>query len=258
MSLSELFDRLEHKRRTGTVYASPPQPDLKKRLDVNGVAVTFCPLPEETTQSFLVVRDEDGFVEAIDLEAVSEFLDPPTYRPWDEELADAPYRSVLEALDTTVWRALDRRQLLATAREIEERAWRVGRGTLRVGFQRLSAMESQLPIYERLGTETALEIHVYGRDDWEPPDIPGVTIHTDSDGEIGRFWVLAFDGGPDDERACGLLAEERKDGGDGREDGNDRREDGNDGRGEGEFTGFWTYDADLVDEIDRETREAVN
>ena len=236
MSLSELFDRLEHKRRTGTVYASTPQPDLERRFDLNGVTVTFCPLPEETTQSFLVIRDEDGFVESIDLEAVREFLEPPAYRPWDEAFDDAPYRSVLEALDTTVWRALDRRQLLATAREIEERAWRVGRGTLRVGFQRLSAMEAQLPIYDRLATETALEIHIYGRDDWDQPDIPSVTVHTDSNGEIGRFWILAFDGGPDERQACGLLARERDD---------------------GDFDGFWTYDPSLVEEIDRETREAV-
>ena len=46
-----------------------------------------------------------------------------------------------EVLEETLFTSFDRRQLLGTAREIEDRAWRVGVGTLRVGFQRPGAFE---------------------------------------------------------------------------------------------------------------------
>ncbi|MFC4543820.1 DICT sensory domain-containing protein [Halosolutus amylolyticus] len=237
MTLSDVFDRLEHPRRTITVYASTPQPDVTAQFEPRGVTVRHCSLPEETTQGFLVIRDADGFAGAIGLEEARDFLEPPVYRPWDEAFVDAQYRTLLEVLDATLWHSLDRRQLLATTREIEDRAWRVGRGTLRVGFQRLSAMRAQLPVYARMADETALGIHVYGSDDWNPPTLPGVTIHTDPSDELAQFWFLAFDGGPDDRQACGLLAEERD---------------------SGSFAGFWTYDADLVDEIATRARETAD
>ncbi|WP_265111150.1 DICT sensory domain-containing protein [Halosolutus halophilus] len=234
MTLSDVFDRLDHPRRTITVYASAPQPDVTAQFETRGTTVGYCSLPDETDQGFLVVRDVDGFAGSIGLVEVREFLEPPVYRPWDAALVDAPYRTLLEVLDETLWQSLDRRQLLATSREIEDRAWRVGRGTLKVGFQRLSALQAQLPVYERLVDDTALEIHVYGSGDWDPPSRPGLTVHTDPGGEVGQFWFLTFDGGPDDQQACGLLAEERD---------------------PGSFAGFWTYDADLVDEIATAVRE---
>lgn len=237
MTLSDVFDRLDHPRRTITVYASAPQPDVTAQFETRGTTVGYCSLPDETDQGFLVVRDVDGFAGSIGLDEVHEFLEPPIYRPWDAAFVDAPYRTLLELLDTTLWQSLDRRQLLATTREIEDRAWRVGRGTLRVGFQRLSAMRAQLPVYARIANETALEIHVYGSDDWDPPSLPGLTVHTDPGDEIVQFWFLAFDGGPNDRQACGLVAEERD---------------------PGSFAGFWTYDAGLVGEIARQVHETAD
>ena len=38
----------------------------------------------------------------------------------------------------------------ATTREVEDRAWRTGGGTLDAGFQSLSTFETQVPVYERL------------------------------------------------------------------------------------------------------------
>ncbi|TYL40616.1 sensor protein [Natronococcus pandeyae] len=242
MTFREFLDRFDRTERTITIYAPTSHPDIVDQFETRVVSVTHTPLPSVARdEGFLVIRDTSGFVASIGMREVREFLEPPIYRPWDEAFANAEYRVLLEILDDTVWYSLDRRQLLATSREIEDRAWRVGEGTLRVGFQRLSLLQHQLPIYERLAEETNLEIHVYGRTDDSPPNPNGLTIHAvdvgdadDSDGsdtasgEIGEFWFLTFDGGDDEQQACALLAEERD---------------------PDEFAGFWSYDPAVVDEI---------
>jgi DICT domain-containing protein len=142
---------------------------------------------------------------------------------------DAPggYRVLFELLDETVYTALERRELLAVSREIEDRAFRVGDGTLRVSFQTLSAFESQAALYHKLASATDLDIHIYGVDDWTPPRIDGITYHEFSAGPLERYWVLAFDGSSDGTHSCGLVGQEQSDG----------------------FDGFWTDDEKMVAEI---------
>ena len=128
-----------------------------------------------------------------------------------------------------------------------EDAYRLGRGTLRTGFQSLSALKAQREVYAALGTEDLLDVHVYGERDWSP-DVPGVHAVSVGDagdatdetsdpgrtgeiGEIGAFWFVVFDGGGDDQQACALVAEE-------------------DDPDVEAFHGFWTYDAELVGDID--------
>ena len=240
MTLTACFDRIEAPTRSITVYAPPPQPELVDRLarEVGVESVTYRSLPEMTAteQAFLVVREDDAFVAAIGLEAVREFLEPPIYEPWADDLEAAAYRRMIDVFESAVWRGLDRRRLLAVSREIENRAWRVGSGTLRVGFQRATALEAMVPVYARLAAETALDIHVYIDDDWERPSIPGVTIHADGGDEIGSFWALAFDGGGDQLWTSGLLATET----------------------DGVFDGFGADETRLVARIERAILESAD
>ena len=225
MSLVDFLDAVERRRKTLVVYAPAEETDVVEQFSTRNVSVEYEPLPDGGPAGFVTVREDDDFVGSIGLPELREILDPPIRRPWNPA-ADA-YGALYEVLDETLFATFDRRQLLAAAREIENRAWRVGRGTLRVGFQALSALRAQVPVYERLAAETDLEIHLYGRADWDPPPLPDVTVHTER-GEIGRFWFLAFDGGDDPLNACALLAEERSD---------------------DEFYGFWTYEAGTVDSL---------
>lgn len=224
--LGNLLDVVERRRKTLTVYSAAGDGGIAQQFADRNATVEHRPLPEESP-GFVVVRENGTFVGSMATGDLERLLTPPLVRPWDETLVSEGYRALFETLDETLFATFDRRQLLFTAREIEERAWRVGRGTLRVGFQRLSKMRAQVPVYERLADETDLDIHVYGSDDWAPPEIDGVTVHPEAADEIGTFWLLAFDGGGDDDRACGLLAEERDEG----------------------FYGFWSYDAELVAEL---------
>lgn len=240
MTLSDCFDRIDRSTRSITVYAPPPRPTLVDRLatEVGVGSVEFRTLPNVTApgDAFLVVRDGDEFVAAVGLEAVREFLEPPIYDPWDDAIDETTYRRVVDVFESTVWHALGRRRLLAVSREIENRAWRIGSGTLRVGFQRASALEAMAPVYDRLATESALDVHVYIDDDWNRPPIPGVTIHADSGDEIGSFWFLVFDGDGDELWSSALLAREDE---------------------PGEFDGFWVDDTRLVATLEQAVLESA-
>lgn len=116
--------------------------------------------------------------------------------------------------------------MLAAAREIEERAWRTGTGTLYTGFQTEAALSAQTDVYERLGSHHDLSVVVFLREDWDTP-LENVTVVSNVAMELGVFWFVIFDGGSDGQQ-CALLAEERE---------------------PGSFYGFWTYERDLVDEL---------
>lgn len=228
MDLAELLSAVERLRKDITVYAPEVDRDVVEQFATKNVSVDYRALPAAGPGGFVVLRDDDGFVGSVDLETLTELTSPPIPDVGDDPGIDPAYRALLEVLGDTLFSSFDRRQLLATAREFENRAWRVGDGTLRVGFQNPSALRAQVPTYARLGTETDLDVHVYVSEEWTAAAIPGVTVHAEDAEEIGRFWFLAFDGGGDEANRCGLVAEERS---------------------PGEFYGFWTYDPDRVGEL---------
>ncbi|SIR71951.1 DICT sensory domain-containing protein [Natronorubrum thiooxidans] len=237
MTLSAYFAQIDPPTRTVTIYAPQPQPDVVDWFQTGVDAVDYRSLPDVTaaSQSFFVIHEDDAFVAAIGLEAAREFLEPPINEPWADALDDASYRRLVEVFESTVWHSLERRQLLAVSREIENRAWRAGSGTLRVGFQNSDALEPMEAVYARLAAESALDIHVYIADDWDRPSIPGVTIYADGGDEIGSFWVLTFDGDGDPLRTSGLIARERDADG---------------------FEGLWTDDTQLVARLERALQAA--
>ncbi|MEA5389066.1 DICT sensory domain-containing protein [Haloarculaceae archaeon H-GB2-1] len=108
------------------------------------------------------------------------------------------------------------------------------RGTLHVGFQSARAFRRQTAVYEHLATETDLSIHVYVDASWDVPSLDGVAVHAEDADEIGRFWIVAFDGAGDDDAKCGLLATETA---------------------PGAFDGIWAYDPDLIDDVDAYLRK---
>ena len=210
-----------------TVYRSEAEPGADSSLERHGIPIEYADLPPAGPEPFVVIEVDGEFTGALALSAFDALTDPPIVRPGVGEGVSRPYRVLFEALDDTFFQALTRRQLLAVSREIEDRAYRVGTGQLRVGFQSLSVFRSQVDVYRHLATETDLDIHIYGSDDSEAPDIPGIRYHTPADEEFERYWFLAFDGGAAGSQASGLVARENN----------------------GEYDGFWTDDPQVVGEI---------
>ena len=223
MMFDTLFDEVQSHGKRFIVHTRDDEDGLSDRFANHRVTVERRDLPPGRPAPFVAIEDNGEFVGALGLDALEGLLEPPLVRPGDSEEISEGYRALFEVLDGTVFTALGRQDLLAVSREIEDRAFRVGQGTLRVAFQRLSAFEAQVETYRRLAVDTELELHIYGIDDWDPPAIPGVTYHEIAGG-LTRYWVLAFDGGAE---SCALVARAEN----------------------GRYAGFWTDDLELTGEV---------
>ncbi|MBO4248164.1 histidine kinase [Halomicrobium sp. IBSBa] len=226
MSLSELIAGVEdHEKRLIVFNAGDDAAaDLRQQFSDRNVAVTA----EETVSGrpgeFVTLSDEDGVIAAASLEQFTDRL-ARNDRPIGVE--QSPYRPILDELDETMFTSWSIGQMMAATREIEDRAFRVGRGSLHAGFQTVSTLAGELDRYEQLG-DGAVDVHAYAAPDEEPPETDNFTLHIERATEIEESWFVVFDGGGDDGQKCALLAEERA---------------------PREFYGFWTYDADTVDWI---------
>lgn len=228
MSFTEIIADVESRRKRLSVFTHRPEFDLADRLGSRHVEVEFEPLPGPESGEFVVVSEGEEYVGSVSLAALDHLLSPAIHDPGTRAHAEADLRYLLDLLGDTVFSSLDRRRLLAAAREIEDRAMRVGRGTIAVGFQRLSAMEAQLPVYLELGGIVGLDVHVIGAADRDPPEMPGITTHPATEPDVTETWFMAFDGGGDPWYECGLVARQID---------------------EARYEGFWTYDPSLVDRI---------
>lgn len=235
MSLRTFLDEVADDRKTVTVFAPERYGVLDEHFETRAVSVEHEDLPDDGSGGFVVVSECGEFVGSVGAAAVQKLVSP-TLTPTEPraERSEA-VRGLLDLLADTSFVSFDKRQMLLAAREIEDRAYRQGKGTLRTGFQSLSALRAQRDVYVRLASERDLDVHVYGKRDWSP-DVPGVTVHAEDDPEIGEFWFVVFDGGGDDHQACALLAAEMAD-------------------DPGSFRGFWTYDPGVVADLDEYLRE---
>lgn len=223
MSLTELISGVEDHELTLTIYNAPDATsDLRKRFADRNVVVET----GETSAGpdrFVALGKDERFVGAAGLDELLSDSEPQ-----QTNFNGDPYQPILDQLDETLFTSFSRSKMLAASREIEDRAWRVGKGQLHTGFQRISTLLTQLETYSALGEREELTVHTYATPDTEPPEQDEFVIHTEETKEIERSWFVTFDGGGLDHNKCALLAEERT---------------------PGEFYGFWTYDPDTVDYI---------
>lgn len=222
--LDSLFSAAQDRTKRFVVYADR-ETDVEGLFANHSVDVDRRNVPPGGPDPFLVIEEAGQFAGAIALADLDGLLEPPVARPGEWDDVSPGYRVLFEVLDEQVFTALERSQLLAVTREIEDRAVRVGSGELRATFQTRSSLESAVELYRYLGSETDLDVHVHGAASWTVPSIPGVTYHTYPGDVLDQYWVLAFDGGPDDSQASCLLAREQPDG----------------------YEGLWTNDAAIVE-----------
>lgn len=227
--LGSLIADLQDRKHLCTVYRCSESPEIEQWLATHGIAIESRPLPPDGPDPFIELKADDEVKGIIGIEAVEGITEPPIVRPGARDDISEGYRVLFDILAKTVVSGMSRREFLAVSREIEDRAYRVGEGTLRVCFQTFSTFKSQIAVYRTLAADTDLEIHIYGVDDWTPPALTGVNYHPHEAERFGHYWAMAYDGGPDCAQACGLVAEELPDG----------------------YTGFWTNELSVVEDIAR-------
>ena len=227
MSFTELIAGVEDHEQTLTVFNADEGTvsTLREQFHDRNISVSAERTSSGKPKSFVVLSDDGEFVTAADVETV---LRPDDERT-DPGFEGDPYQPILDHLDETLFTAYDIGQMVAASREIEDRAWRVGKGSLHSGFQHLSILHDQMSIYEQLAEKEALDVHAYAVPDTDVPEHEtDLTIHVERSDEIERSWFVAYDGAGIDVNKCALLAEER---------------------GSRAFYGFWTYDPTTVDWI---------
>ena len=226
MSLSELVAGVEDHQKRLIVFNADDAvvSDLREQFSDKNVTLTAEATVSGRPGEFVTLSDDDGVIAAASLDQFQQSLDRTSAPIGIEE---SPYRPILDELDETMFTSWSIGQLTAASREIEDRAFRVGGGSLHAGFQFVSTLSGELERYEQLGA-AGLDVHAYATPDEEAPDHGDFTLHIERAMEIEESWFVVFDGDGDDDQKCALLAEERA---------------------PREFYGFWTYDPGTVDWI---------
>lgn len=228
MALQDVVRSVERSERTLTVFNPSDEwgtdvvGELSLALAERNVSVEGESTVSGRPEDFVVI-DVDGVVlataDVADLESLLE-----TGSASDSALESTGYDEVLSQLQEATFASYDRPQMLEVTREIEDRAFRVGAGHLRAGFQTLDRFADQRDRYVELARR-GLDVTAYATPGGEVPDVPDVTLLTSDTEEIASHWFVVFDGDGEHGQQCALVAEERTDG----------------------YYGIWTYDPDVVD-----------
>jgi len=229
-SLRDAFEAVDRRHKTLEIHSDDESvvTALRRGFDTRTADVTRRPLGDLDDAGFVIVRDADGaFRGALGLEGFEAILSPTDHPPWELAEPEPDPAHLFDFLENTLFASATREQLLATTREIEERAWRIGAGRLYAGFQRPAALRAQTGVYERFGARDSIDVTVFLSGEWSTP-LEGVSVVTGVGGELGAFWFVVFDGAGDDGRCGALVAEERD---------------------PGEYVGFWTFEPSIVREL---------
>lgn len=172
--------------------------------------------------STVAVEAGDRRLASDDVEQVSAYIDS-----WETALStDRRPPSIFEALDETVFRSTNKRQLILASRLVETRAMRAGEGRLAAGFQQLSLARPQLTFYKQL--PSTITVSLYGEPDWLPPADSGIEAYDPGVESHADYWWVLFDNTDTPSQHAALVAEENPD---------------------NTYTGFWTYRESLVEAI---------
>lgn len=201
--------------------------EIASHFETRNVRVTSYRTASGSPKRLAVLSDESSVLAVLGVSDLWQRLGDTQSGSRHAESETSPQGSVLGHLKETTFTSYDNDQLLYASREIEDRARRVGDGSLHAGFQRVSVLEDETAVYTDLAHK-GIEIHTYGIPDTTPPNIGSGDVHAIPSNEIATSWFVVYDGGGDDTQKSALLAEER---------------------GENSFYGAWTYDPRIVDAV---------
>lgn len=201
--------------------------DLRTYFETLNVRITAGRTASGAPEGVAVLSDATEVLAVVDAATLRELLEDVPTGDGQFGIADGKYEGILRYLKETTFTSYDSEQLLYASREIEDRARRIGRGSIHAGFQRCSVMAEQRSVYADLARR-GVSVHAYGVPDVVPPDLGSSRVRPISTDEIAETWFVVFDGGGDDTQKSALLAHQRD---------------------ENDFYGIFTYDPKFVDHI---------
>lgn len=235
MSLSRFVDDAREGEKTLTVFTDDDEElfeELREFFGVQNVRVRHGHVEGTGPAEFVVLHQGEDAVAVSTLSAVRSALfvdEDADFRPGDGDDAETP--DVVRSLGNTTFTVDGDDELLLTriANHVDELAYRTGEGTLHSGIRRVSALvedAATMSRYRRLA-EAGVETHVYGEFDADPPAVPRVSVHPEDADEVAETRFEVFDG-PDAASKAALVAVER---------------------GRDSYRGFWTFEADIVEDL---------
>ena len=230
MVFGEILADIDGRRRRLVFYNVEGNTDRCDRIidyvGVHDVIIQYT-TDERFPESTVAIENGEETLSVDNIETVAEYIDA-----WESSLGgvgDQP--ALFGALDETLFRSSNKRQLLLASRLIETRAAQVGHGRLSAGFQQLSLAHPQLSLYTALPFD--ITVTLYGEPDWTPPAGTGIEAYAPTAETHADYWWVLFDGTAEQKQHAALLAEEQS---------------------PGKYTGFWTYRESIVDSL----REVVD
>ncbi len=201
--------------------------ELGAFFNTQNVRITVNRTASGKPEELAVLSNATEVLAVVDVSTLRELLEDVSTGTGDLGIADREYESVLRHLKETTFTSCDTEQLLYASREIEDRARRVGQGSIHTGFQRCSVIVEQRSIYADLARR-GVSVRAYGVPDATPPDLGSGHVHAVSTDEVAETWFVVFDGGGNNTQKTALLAHERD---------------------KDAFHGVLTYDPGFVDHI---------
>ncbi|MFT4883869.1 MAG: hypothetical protein ACI8U4_001382 [Natronomonas sp.] len=223
-SLGDLIGRIEETRLTLSVY-NPGETDLgplRTRMDRLNVALESIETSKVPDGVAMLHRDGEFLV----AEPLGTLLSSLSLGELQER--ESGLSPIVDHVDSTVTgvSGVTKPLLIRASRMFELLAYRTGRGTLHVGFQKLSRVaddEYVTRLYEDI-VSSGVDIRVYGAPDATIP-VDGVEVIESENEEITGSWFVVFEGAG---RSGALLCEERE---------------------PESYHGFWTRRPELVSEM---------
>ena len=210
MDLSRAIEYIQHHRKDLTLFnlADPSVAgELASLFRTQNLWIRTARTASGRPREVAVLSSASRVLAVVDVAELRELVSTvPTAR--DVGIADSEYADVLRPLKETTFTSYDKEELLYASREIEDRARRVGSGTIHAGFQRVSVMAEQQQIYRDIARR-GVDVHGYGLPDAPVPDFGSGRIHTTDAAEVEQSWFVIFDGGRDPLQKSALLADRR-------------------------------------------------
>ncbi|MFB6201099.1 MAG: DICT sensory domain-containing protein [Halorhabdus sp.] len=242
MGITEFIDAVDDREKTVTVLNRESVDPLYRMLvdmfDSEAVTVTEAEDPDAPGDVVLLRDEATGSLAISRMDDVSDTLllvNSDLYVTGTVPVEAVETPEVVAHLADVTFTVEDKQKflLIHISRHIESLALETGAGVLHSSFQRLSRIQDERgtgQAYETLA-RSAVETHVYGVDDWEPPAfVDDLIVHAGDTAELRNSWFVVHDGDGDDDRKAALVAEEI---------------------GPNEYRGYWTFEPRLVDEIRR-------
>lgn len=221
--MDHLIERLADASPTVRINPDTCAGPVRETLDriFENQPVSIAETPAGQNEDIVVVRDGEVVAGSSTEELLRSILlvNSDVYITGSRSLAETELPDVLKALEETPLRlrgypASDSEKLLliTVSRAIERLAYEANRGTLRVGFQRLSRLVDEpgtYRVYERL-CESDLDVHAYGVGDSSPPSAFDLSVHAGTSRFHRRCWFVVFEPSETGEQYAGLFAIERE------------------------------------------------